>query len=129
MLKDIKSISFFKDTALSYKEYFQLEIKDDKNLIKYSDEKYTNRIEEKKPIIIQISDEKAMEFIDKVYRIIYKWNERYENKSIIDGVEWRLQIKYNNNEIEYYSGKNDYPNNFEYIDIIIHELLKKAFNI
>ena len=70
-----------------------------------------------------------MEFIDKVYRIIYKWNERYENKSIIDGVEWRLQIKYNNNEIEYYSGKNDYPNNFEYIDIIIHELLKKAFNI
>ena len=65
MLKDIKSISFFKDTALSYKEYFQLEIKDDKNLIKYSDEKYTNRIEEKKPIIIQISDAKAMHFIQK----------------------------------------------------------------
>lgn len=126
MLRDIKYVIYQKDTALLYKEYFQLEIKEDKNLVKYSDESYTKNIEEKQPTVIQVSDKQAMEFIDILFRVINKWKNRYENINILDGTEWKLQIKYSNGKIAYYSGKNDYPSNFEYLDLITKELLNKA---
>lgn len=64
-------------------------------------------------------------YVDKLFRIIDGWKNKYENINIIDGIEWQLQITYKNGETKHYFGKNDFPSNFEYLDKIKYEIINK----
>lgn len=55
MFKDIKNIMYVKRGMLSSPEYFQIEVHEDRNVLKYIDNKYIDTI--KKPRIENVDDE------------------------------------------------------------------------
>ena len=97
-------------------EMFELELKEDKNILKYGE-----YIEKNNGIMIE--NDLAIQYLDNLFRIIDGWKSKYENKNMIDGTEWKLQITYKNGEIKQYVGKNDFPANFEYLDRIKNEMI------
>lgn len=115
MLKNIKTIIYEKNFAFSNKQYFQLDIYEDKNVLKYNDGDN----------IKNVNDDLAMQYVEQLFRIIDGWKNIYENNSILDGGEWKLEITYKDGEIKHYYGKNEFPNNFEYLDKIKNELISK----
>lgn len=123
MLRFIKNIMYVKKEALLPTKYFQLEISKEKNVIKYIDNKYPETI--KNPKIQKVEDNLVIEYLDNLFRIIRGWKSKYENTNVIDGTEWELQIIYKNNERKTYSGINDFPNNFEYLDKIKYDIINK----
>lgn len=112
-----------KKLMLSIPEYFQLEIYDDRNTLKYIDNMYSDSIKE--PKIKNVDDEVVMEYFDKLFRIIDGWENKYVKDNIIDGMDWQLVITYKNGDIKHYYGKNDFPVNFEYLDKIKYEIINK----
>lgn len=118
MFKNIKGLMYEKHLTLYSTEYFELEINENKNILKYSDNIKNIKIE-------NVNDEFVIEYFDHLFRIIDEWKNKYEDTSIMDGIEWKLQITYKNGEIKQYVGKNDFPNNFEYLDKIKNEIINK----
>lgn len=121
MINFVKSVSYVKKTMLSSEEYFQIKILKDKNVVRYYNTKSVNALDN--PIIKEIDNEMAKEFLDQLFRIIDGWENEYINSNFLDGIEWQLEIKYQDNEVLYYSGKNDFPDNFEYLDRLKYKLL------
>ena len=121
MINFVKSVSYVKKTMLSSEEYFQIKILKDKNVVRYYNTKSVNALDN--PIIKDIDNEMAKEFLDQLFRIIDGWENEYINSNFLDGIEWQLEIKYQDNEVLYYSGKNDFPDNFEYLDRLKYKLL------
>ena len=121
MINFVKSVSYVKKTMLSSEEYFQIKILKDKNVVRYYNTKSVNALDN--PIIKEIDNEMAKEFLDQLFRIIDDWESEYINSNFLDGFEWQLEIKYQDNEVLYYSGKNDFPDNFEYLDRLKYKLL------
>lgn len=117
MFRNIKKIIFIKKSLTSNEEYFQIEVQKDKNILRYTD--FINI-----PKIVHINDDLVIQYFDNLFRIIDNWDTVYENNSVIDGIEWQLQIIYKNDETKYYSGKNDFPNNFEYLDKMKYEIIE-----
>lgn len=116
MFKDIRCLIYEKKLSLNSTEYFELDINEDGNMLKYIDN--INKIE-------IIDDELVIEYFDNLFRIIDEWKHKYEDNSMIDGIGWQLQIIYKNGKIKQYSGKNDFPINFEYIDNIKNKMINK----
>lgn len=116
MLKFIENVLYIKRLSLSKNEYFELKISDDKNIIKYID----NNMD-----LIQkdIQNKLVEEYLNKLLAITNDWNDKYENNNVIDGMEWDLEIKFKNGEVKKYFGKNDFPINFKYLDIIKNEII------
>ena len=102
-------------------EYFKLEINDDKNLVKYMD----NRKFNKGSNINTVSNKIVIEFLDLFFRTIDSWKEEYIDNSAVDGIEWDLKIIYKNGHEEYYCGKNDFPDNYEILDKLIEKMINK----
>ena len=121
MINFVKSVSYVKKTMLSSEEYFQIKILKDKNVVRYYNTKSVNALDN--PIIKEIDNEMPKEFLDQLFRIIDGWENEYINSNFLDGIEWQLEIKYQDNEVLYYSGKNDFPDNFEYLDRLKYKLL------
>jgi len=113
-----------KKSMLSMPEYFQIEIYDDKNVVKYIDNMYPDSI--KNPKIKDVDDELVMKYFDQLFRIIDGWENKYVNDNIVDGMDWQLQITYKSGTVKHYFGKNDFPNNFEYLDKIKYEIINKV---
>lgn len=111
MFKDISKVVYKKENMLSFEEYFELEINEDASIIKYN-----NKIK-------NINDELVMNYFDRLFRIIDGWKEEYIDNTVIDGLEWKLQITYKDGFVKQYIGKNDFPNNFEYLDKIKYEII------
>lgn len=65
------------------------------------------------------------EYLDKLIRVIDDWKEKYENQYVIDGIEWNLQINFQDGTKRYFKGKNDFPDNFEYLNKVNNELINK----
>lgn len=65
------------------------------------------------------------EYLDKLIRVIDDWKEKYENQYVIDGIEWNLQINFQDGTKRYFTGKNDFPDNFEYLNKVNNELINK----
>ena len=118
MFRQIKNIIYVKRRILSSTEYFQLDIFDDKNVLKYISDKSNI-----KPITKNDDDKLVIDYFDKLFRIIDGWKDKYNNNAI-DGIEWQLQITYKNGETKNYIGKNAFPSNFGYLDKIKDELIK-----
>lgn len=118
MFKNIKSLIYEKNFTLYPTEYFELEINEDRNTLKYTDSMKNNKIE-------NISDELVNEYFNQLFRIIYGWKNKYEDNTVVDGIEWKLQITYKNQEAKMFYGKNAFPNNFEYLDKIKKEMINK----
>ncbi len=118
MFKNIKSLVYEKNLTLYSKEYFELEINENRNILKYKDNMNNNKIE-------NVNDELVMEYFDHLFRIIDDWKDKYEDNSMIDGIEWQLQIIYKNGKIKKYCGKSEFPRNFEYLDKIKNEMINK----
>lgn len=55
MFRDIKNIMYIKKSMLSLPEYFQIEVHENRNVLKYIDNKYIDTI--KKPRIENVDDE------------------------------------------------------------------------
>lgn len=121
MINFVKSVSYIKKTMLSSEEYFQIKILKDKNVVRYYNTKSANVLDN--PIIKEIDNNILKEFLDQLFRIIDGWENEYINSNFLDGTEWQLEIKYQDNEVIYYSGKNDFPDNFEYLDRLKYKLL------
>lgn len=118
MFKDIKSLIYEKNLTLYPAEHFELELDENRNILKYTDNRKNNKFE-------NVDNELVIEYFDHLFRIIDGWKNKYEDNSIMDGTEWKLQITYKNGEIKEYYGKNDFPNNFEYLDKIKNDLINK----
>ena len=116
MIEYIKNIIYTKQLMPSMsEEYFELEICQDKNILKY------NSLNNKKHL--NISNEQVIQYLDKLFRIIDGWNNEYINTNTIDGIVWKLQITYINESKKCYIGRNDFPNNFECLDKIKNEII------
>lgn len=118
MFENIRKVIYKKKNMLAFEEYFELEINEDANILKYNDGRHSNTID-------NVNDELVMNYFDRLFRIIDGWEEEYIDNTVIDGVEWKLQITYKDGFVKQYNGKNDFPNNFEYLDKINHEIVNK----
>lgn len=118
MFKNISKVIYKKKNMLAFEEYFELEINENANIVKYNDGRYSNTID-------NVNDELVINYFDRLFRIIDGWKEEYIDNTGIDGVEWKLQITYKDGEKRQYTGKNDFPNNFEYLDEIKNEIINK----
>lgn len=88
----------------------------EKNIIKYNN------------ILSTISEEKIFEYLLNLFRIIYNWNEKYIDISVIDGNNWKLSIIYSNGNKKEYIGKSSYPNNFETFERLNRKLIDEVQN-
>lgn len=88
----------------------------EKNIIKYNG------------ILSTISEEKIFEYLMNLFRIIYNWNEKYIDISVIDGNNWKLSIIYSNGNKKEYIGKSSYPNNFEAFERLNRKLIDEVQN-
>ena len=61
---------------------------------------------------------------------IPKWKNKYVNSSILDGYEWNLKIRFDNNQKEKETyGVNDYPKDWDkFIKIIFKYFPQMSFN-
>ena len=119
MFKNIKSLIYEKNYSFSPIDYFEIDIDENKNIFKYTDTINTHKIE-------NVDDQIVIGFFDSLFRIIDGWKNKYDDNSVIDGSEWKLQITYINGEKNLYYGKNGFPNNFEYLDKIKYEFINKV---
>lgn len=117
---EIKSIVYEKKSMPTLEEHFKLEIEENINLFEYTINK--NKIKSN-----NINNKLVTQFIDDLYRAIDGWESNYENGNVVDGTEWNLQIIYINGKIQGYSGRNNFPSNFEYIEKIKRELIDNIF--
>jgi len=117
----LEKIIYVKRPALSLAEHFKLEFLGNRNILEYTG----NKSDVDNIQIESVPDKLIKEYLNKLFMIIDEWEETYIDNSIIDGTEWELQIIYTNGKIKKYIGKNDFPYNFEYFDIIKNELLDK----
>lgn len=120
LIMEIKSIVYEKKAMPTLEEHFKLEIGEHINLFEYTINK--NKVKDD-----TINNELVTQFVDNLFRIIDDWQSNYENSNLIDGTEWNLQIMYRNGKIQSYSGKNNFPNNFEYLEKIKSELIDNIF--
>lgn len=118
MFENIRKVIYKKKNMLAFEEYFELEISEDANILKYNDGRHSNTID-------NVNNELVINYFDSLFRIIDGWKEEYIDNTVIDGAEWKLQITYKDGEIKQYTGKNDFPNNLEYLDKIKHEIVNK----
>lgn len=116
LIMEIKSIVYEKKAMPTIEEHFKLEIEENINLFEYTINK--NKIKAE-----NINNKLVIQFIDDLFRIIDDWKSNYENSNLIDGTEWNLQIMYRNGKIQSYSGRNNFPNNFECIEKIKSKLI------
>ncbi len=117
MFDNISKIVYKKKSMLPSEEYFEIEVNVEESVIRYNDGSFDNNQ------IMSVNYEIVMNYFDKLFRIIDSWKEEYINNSIIDGIEWTLQIIYINGLEKQYIGKNGFPNNFEYLDKIKYEII------
>ena len=118
MLDLVKKVMYEKKEFPYSQVYFMLEINENGNVLGYKDNLQTIKKE-------NVDNKIVEEYLDKLIRIIDGWKEKYENQNIIDRTEWNLQINFKDGTKKLYSGKNDFPNNFEYLDKINHEIMSK----
>ena len=117
MMDLIKKIMYEKNMHFSSPVYFQMEIlTGNRSTVKFIDSN-------QEPQKITIDDIRVEEFIDKFLRTIDNWNASYNNNSILDGAEWKLQIIYNNEKIKKYEGNNEFPSNFTYFEELIKKMM------
>lgn len=85
-----------------------------KNEIKYKD------------ILGTLSNEKIYEYLKNLFCVINNWNPVYINNYVIDGGGWKLSILYDNGKKKEYSGKADYPSNFEVFEMLNQKLIEEV---
>jgi len=98
------------------------------NLIKSNTEiKYTYSHSLKKNKMESIfSNEKWYEFITKIFEEnIQNWKNRYYDNNICDGEQWELEMEFQDLPKFKSFGSNEYPNNWETFQKIIHEYFPK----
>lgn len=75
-----------------------------------------------------ISEEETLDYLIKLFWIIDSWKEVYNNPMIIDGGNWKLSIIYFNGKKKEYSGKANYPDNFEALERLNQKLINEVLN-
>ena len=109
----------YKIKNLPYSDsYFMLEITQNGNILGYKDNMKIIKKE-------NIDDKIIEEYLDKLIRVIDDWKEKYENQNVIDGTVWDLQVNFKDGTKKYYTGKNNFPYNFEYLNRLNNELINK----
>ena len=124
MLKSIKKIVYYKYSMPGMQECIKIEIREDKNVLEFVDNVYSNSIQYPKTVIV--SNQLLKYFLDKLLRIIADWKNKYVGEEIIDGTEWNLKIVFIDGNEKEYLGKNAFPYNFEYLNEIKSEFIKMA---
>jgi len=124
LIKDIIDITFIKKNSLSTSDYFQIEILDNENLLKFIDARFYDSI--KNPKTRNIDDALLMDFLDNLFRIISPWEEKYIQNNILDGTEWQLSIRFKDGHNRLYYGKDKYPNNFDSLEEIKNQMIENA---
>ena len=78
-------------------------------------------------IVKEINKEIFRKYIRNLYSIIDNWKDEYINSNIIDGDCWSLELNYSNNSKSEYTGRADFPYNFNEFNKINHDLIKEVF--
>lgn len=126
MIKDVKNIMYEKNMGFSLPEYFQIEVKEEKNYLKYIGNRYN--ASSQNPKIIEISDDILLDFMYKLFSLTCDWkNEYVDERYTLDGTNWQLKLIYSNDYIKNYIGKNSFPYNFSSFEKIIYDILNKVF--
>ena len=75
---------------------------------------------------IELGENECNNFIKDIEECrINTWNGDYYNLNILDGLQWRLEIKYEGGEIISKSGSNAYPENWNQFLSVIKKYIKK----
>lgn len=120
LFMEIKSIVYEKKSMPTLEEHFKLEIGENTSSFGYAINKNKSKAD-------NINNKLVMKFVDDLYRVIDSWESNYEDSNLIDGTEWNLQIIYRDGKIQSYSGRNNFPSNFEYLEKIKRELIDNIF--
>lgn len=67
-----------------------------------------------------------LKYIESLYKITNNWQHNYINHTMIDGISWNLSITFEDNTTIEYSGKGDFPNNFESFERLNQSLIKEV---
>lgn len=119
MIKLVKEYVYMKKEIGIKAQSYKIEINDNENTLIYTD--YLNNLH-----TLKVSDENVSLFFDSFFRIIDDWKEEYIDNTIIDGLEWKIKIKYKNGYVKKYYGKNKTPINFSMIDKIQKEFIERC---
>ena len=72
------------------------------------------------------SNEKWDEFINRLFKEnIQNWKNKYYDNNICDGEQWELEMEFQDLPKFKSFGSNEYPNNWEIFQKIIHEYFPK----
>lgn len=126
MIKEISEVTFVKKNSFSNFYFFQIEIADTKNLLKFSNNNHEDSVDNK---VIIVNDQLVLEFLDNLFRVVDSWEEKYMAENNLDATEWYLTISYKNGCKERFYGKDLYPNNFDSLEKIKDKLIKNATEI
>lgn len=116
LIMEIKSIVYEKKSMPALEEHFKLEIGENTSSFGYAINKNKSKVD-------NINNKLVTQFIDDLYRVIDGWQSSYEDSNLIDRTEWNLQIIYRDGKIQSYSGRNNFPSNFEYLEKINSKLM------
>ena len=87
MFENISKVIYKKKMMLSSEEYFELEINENANIVKYNDGRHSNTID-------NVNNEFVINYFDSLFRIIDGWKEEHIDNTVIDGVEWICKTIY-----------------------------------
>lgn len=79
-------------------------------------------------VTVLLSESKIETFLKSLNKLkITEWKEHYPNPGILDGTNWGLEIKFDNNKKFTSSGDNAYPGQWKAFCNAIEDLLGKDF--
>ena len=65
-------------------------------------------------------------FVGEITKVIFNWDDKYINNSILDGEEFRIKLVADNGKEKVIVGKNQFPSNYSEFKRIINEVKRNG---
>ncbi|MBR4407246.1 MAG: hypothetical protein IKT27_02930 [Clostridia bacterium] len=67
----------------------------------------------------------ARYFVGKMSQIVFLWEDKYIDNTMLDGVEFRVRVVNDKNEERVICGRNAFPENYDEFENLIGEVIGK----
>lgn len=81
-----------------------------------------------KDIYIKVDNTLIFRYLESLFSIIDSWKKEYIDVTTVDGDSWKLSINYIDGNKKEYSGKSNYPSNFEAFERLNQNLINEVQN-
>ena len=81
-----------------------------------------------KDISKRVDNSLIFNYLESLFSIIDGWEKEYIDITTVDGASWKLSINYIDGSKLEYSGKSNYPSNFEAFERLNQNLINEVQN-